>query len=262
MSIKTRFTGARWAPRLVAITRTVDPLLADTLKVLGLVYVACVFSWGMAALHLPLEIHVPVIAALLLAGIFALVLRGLPAHRHARFGFANLVTSLRAGIVSLVGATVLFSHSFGAAHFDSLIWWTVAAVLFALALDGVDGYLARRYRQQSELGARFDMEVDALLILILSIGATVLGKAGLWVVLIGLMRYAFVMAQWFLPKLRGELAPSFRRKAVCVVQVAVLCLVLVPQVVPPVSTAMAAIALAALLYSFGVDGIALMRRPA
>lgn len=262
MSIKSRLTGARGAPRHVASALGTDPLLADTLKVLGLVYVASVASWGMAALHLPLEIHVPVIAAVLLAGIFGLVLLGLSAHRHPRFGFANLVTSLRAGIVSLVGATVLFSHSFGQVHFDSLIWWTVAAVLFALALDGVDGYLARRYRQQSELGARFDMEVDALLILILAIGATVLNKAGAWVVLIGLMRYAFVMAQWFVPKLRAELLPSLRRKAVCVVQVAVLCLVLVPQVVPPVSALLAAIALAALVYSFGADVVQLLRRRA
>ena len=41
---------------------------------------------------------------------------------------------------------------------------------FALALDGVDGHLARRFDQVSDFGARFDMEVDAALILVLCIG--------------------------------------------------------------------------------------------
>ena len=39
----------------------------------------------------------------------------------------------------------------------------------ALALDGVDGQVARRTRTVSALGARFDMEVDAFLVLVLSV---------------------------------------------------------------------------------------------
>ena len=39
----------------------------------------------------------------------------------------------------------------------------------ALALDGVDGWVARRTRTVSALGARFDMEVDAFLVLMLSV---------------------------------------------------------------------------------------------
>jgi phosphatidylglycerophosphate synthase len=260
MSINEERHDARVASRRRTADFHHDPLLVNTLKVLAVVYLASVASWGMAALHLPLEIHVPIIAGGLLAGIFAAVVHGLPFHRHARFGLANLVTSFRAGIVSLVAATVLFSHSFGGRDFDDLIWWTVAAVLFALALDGVDGYLARRYRQQSALGARFDMEVDAALILILSVAAMVLDKAGAWVVLIGLMRYLFVMAQWFLPPLRAELSPSLRRKTVCVVQVAALCLVLVPQVTAPLSAWICGVALSALVHSFGTDSLALLRR--
>ncbi|MBP2550633.1 phosphatidylglycerophosphate synthase [Neorhizobium galegae] len=260
MSIHDERHGAGFASRLRPAFFSHDPLLLNTLKVLCVVYLASIASWAMAASHLPLEIHVPIIAGILLAGIFAAVVHGLPFHRHLRFGYANLVTALRAGIVSFVAATVLFSQSFGGPHLDAMIWWMVAAVLSALALDGVDGYLARRFRQQSALGARFDMEVDAALILILSVAALVLGKAGAWVVLIGLMRYLFVLAQWFLPALRAELSPSLRRKTVCVVQGAALCLVLVPQVTAPLSAWICGGALAALTYSFGVDVLALMRR--
>ena len=68
----------------------------------------------------------------------------------------------------------------------------VAIGAVALALDGLDGWVARRNNTVSVLGARFDMEVDAFLILVLSVlvvpHARAVGAA------IGLMRYAFVAA--------------------------------------------------------------------
>ena len=49
----------------------------------------------------------------------------------------------------------------------------------ALILDAVDGWLARRTRTATELGARFDMEVDAFLILALSVFVSrAAGRAG------------------------------------------------------------------------------------
>ena len=50
-----------------------------------------------------------------------------------------------------------------------------------------------------------------------------------------------------------RMPPSLRRKFVCVVQVAVLCLILVPAIVQPVSSWLAAIALLLLCHSFAVD---------
>jgi phosphatidylglycerophosphate synthase len=245
-------TGAHGAPAGHSM-ETYGALLANTLKVLAGVYVLSIMVWAVAATHLPIEAHIPVIAGAVLAIIFALVLFGLPQHRHARFGYANIVTAVRAGFVSLVGAVVLFSDAFGEAQIDIMVWATAAAAIFALSLDGVDGYLARRFRQQSAFGARFDMELDALLILILSVAAAVLGKAGLWVLLIGGMRYIFVVAQWVLPALRQPLPDSFRRKLVCVVQVGVLCAVILPFIGPPWSTLLCGLALGLLIYSFGVD---------
>jgi phosphatidylglycerophosphate synthase len=102
------------------------------------------------------------------------------------------------------------------------------------------------------------MEVDALLILFLSVAAFTLGKAGAWVLLIGSMRYGFLLAQVATEALRGELSPSIRRKTVCVIQVATLCLLLLPVVGPPLSGALAGVALFLLIYSFGVDVIALL----
>src|SRR5207344_2274781 len=99
--------------------------------------------------------------------------------------------------------------------------------LAATALDGVDGWLARRTRMASAFGARFDMETDVFLVLALSVLAWQYGKAGAWVLLCGLMRYFFVAAGRLWPWLQGPLAPSFRGKTICVVQFVGLSLTIV-----------------------------------
>ncbi len=97
-------------------------------------------------------------------------------------------------------------------------------------LDGVDGWLARRHGIASRFGARFDMEIDALLILALSVLAWRHDKAGAWVIASGMLRYAFVAAGTVAPWLRGALPPSRRRQTICVIQIAALTLVMLPSV--------------------------------
>lgn len=239
------------APAAITASAPSPELKARAVIALGSVFCAAVICYVPAGLHLSLGLTTIGVASALLLFIFSLVIIGLRHHRFTRFGPANTVTAIRAAIVSLIAAAVFFSEvadGRGAAS-----WAFVGLVVVALALDGVDGYLARRSGCSSALGARFDMEIDALLILCLSVAAYFLGKAGIWVLLIGLMRYGFVLAQFPLPRLRGALPPSFRRKLVCVVQVAALCLLLVPGLEPPLSTWIAAIALGLLAWSFAVD---------
>lgn len=197
-------------------------------------------------------------AFIVYAVISAIALGNLHAHSHGRFGVANIVTTIRAALTAVLGGMVLASPQFGVDLDQSALWLLGFVVAFALALDGVDGFLARQTGTASHFGARFDMEVDALLIFFLSLAAVLLGKAGLWVLLIGLMRYAYVGAQAVFPALKGELPHSMRRKAICVVQGVALCLMLFPVVTMPVSTLLAAGALASLTYSFAVDVIFLV----
>ena len=98
----------------------------------------------------------------------------------------------------------------------------------AAALDGVDGWIARRTRTATAFGARFDMETDALLILVLSALVWKSGKTGPWVLASGLMRYAFVAAATIWPWMQEPLEPSRRRQEVCVVQVVALLVALLP----------------------------------
>ncbi|MDH4414752.1 MAG: CDP-alcohol phosphatidyltransferase family protein [Rhizobium sp.] len=246
---------ADWASQL----RQRPGLLGDTLAGLSGLLVGTSVVALAVSFRLPLGWDFVTSVILSVALIFALVVYALPDHPHRKFGPANLVTAFRACLVSLTGATVLCFESLAAT--DLALWTLAGVVLFALALDGVDGYLARSYGHESPLGARFDMEIDALLILVLSFAAALLEKAGLWVLLIGLMRYGFVAAGWLWPKLNGELFPSFRRKLVCVLQISALCLILIPFVIQPYSTLFAAVALLALVYSFTVDVVYLLRRP-
>jgi hypothetical protein len=95
------------------------------------------------------------------------------------------------------------------------------------------------------------MEVDAFLILVLSV--YVAASLGLWVLLIGTMRYAFVAAARVLPWLNAALPPSMARKTVAALQGIVL-LVAGAGVLPREVTAGAVCtALALLVWSFGRD---------
>jgi phosphatidylglycerophosphate synthase len=97
------------------------------------------------------------------------------------------------------------------------------------------------------------METDALLILVLSVLAWQLGKAGAWIVLAGVLRYAFVAASFFVPWLGRELPPSRRRQSVCVVQIVSLIVCLLPVLARPASAGFALLGLVALAWSFATD---------
>ena len=175
-------------------------------------------------------------------------------HPFTRFGPANQVTTMRAAAAALIVGLV------GEAPLPALAAGAVVASLVATTLDGVDGWLARRHAIASEFGARFDMEVDALLILTLSVLAWTFGKAGAWVIASGAMRYAFAAAGARWSWLQAPLPESRRRQMVCVVQVAALTIVLVPTVPPSVCAPIAAAALLMLTWSFLIDTLWLFRR--
>ena len=174
-------------------------------------------------------------------------------HPFPRFGAANHLTMVRAMMMALVAGLI------GDVRAPQLLWPTIGAVTLVAVLDGVDGWLARRSGMASEFGARFDMETDAALILVLSILVWEHGKAGPWVLMCGLMRYAFVAAGWLLPWLAQPLRSTWRGKSVAVVQYIGLSVALAPVVTPRLSTGVAAATLSALVWSFAVDVLWLHR---
>jgi len=168
-------------------------------------------------------------------------------HPYPRFGSANAVTAIRAILAALVAGLI------GQPAAPALAWFAIGITVFAAMLDGLDGWLARRTRMTSEFGARLDMETDALLILVLSVLVWQHGKAGVWVLLCGLMRYGFVAAGWLLPWLARPLRSTSRGKTVAVGQLFGLGVALAPTVPAPHAASVAALTLAALVWSFSID---------
>lgn len=241
-------TGWRWPTR---------PLRASavTAQLVGLIAVVTLANASRAIL--PTGGRYPLKAAVLFAAVVGLSIGFLQQHHpFARFGAANQITTLRAIVVALVAALV------GEPRVPAVAAAAVAASVAATLLDGVDGWLARRQGIASPFGARFDMEIDALLVLALSVLAWHFGKAGAWVVASGLLRYAFIVAGTAAAWMRAPLPPSRRRQTICVVQIAALTVALLPAVAPPLSARLAAAALAVLLYSFLSDTLWLWRTSA
>ena len=142
---------------------------------------------------------------------------GVALHRHGqpRLGPADRVTLTRAVLTAGVAGLVAASFSR-----DVPVALVVTLAAVALALDAVDGRVARRTGTVSTLGARFDMEVDALLLLVLS--AYVAQSLGAWVLAIGLARYVFVAAKLPLRWLRAQAPPRPWCKVVAALQGIVL----------------------------------------
>jgi phosphatidylglycerophosphate synthase len=186
------------------------------------------------------------VVALGCAGIITWsVLIGLAADPHL-LGPADLVTLSRALLACAVaGLTVelLAGHP--------VTTPLLALCVPALALDAVDGRVARRTGTVTAFGGRFDGEVDAFLILVLSVAAA--PTVGWWVLTAGLARYVFAAAGWWLPWLCAPLEFRYWRKVVTAT-VGITLTVAVADVLPaPLTTAVALVGPALLAESFGRD---------
>ena len=178
------------------------------------------------------------------AGVAILAAKHLPP---GSFGPANRVTLARGAMTALLLA--MFAENAN----PVVAWFTVTVALAALALDGVDGWLARRHGDSSDFGARFDMETDALLIFSIAVLTWQHGKAGAWILAAALLRYGFVASSYLLPWLKRPLPNSRRRRVICVVQILTLIFSLLPIVPSSLSWAVALSGLVLLSASFAID---------
>ncbi|WP_235829826.1 CDP-alcohol phosphatidyltransferase family protein [Frigidibacter oleivorans] len=192
-------------------------------------------------------------ALALFLGAAALAVRGIGRGRsgtypHGRLGLCNAVTLTRAAL-----AASLLAPALAGTPRPGLC---LALTLVALALDGVDGWLARQAGLASRFGARFDMETDSLLALVLALLAMQTAGLGPWVLVLGLPRYVFWAAMWVWPWLDGPLPPRRSRRWICVVQIGALAALQLPGLWPAaaaLAVPLAAGALALVLWSFAVD---------
>ncbi|UFU02736.1 CDP-alcohol phosphatidyltransferase family protein [Ruania suaedae] len=160
------------------------------------------------------------------------------------------VTLLRAG---LVGACAGQAGLVLLGELSPQIWPLFVLALVAWLLDGLDGIVARRTGTASEAGGRFDVEIDAVLLLALS--AVVATVVGWWVLGIGMLRYLWVLTLLAAPRLDRPLAPRPSRRRIAGLQGGVLVASLAPSVPDGVVWPACALALALLCFSFARDGV-------
>jgi phosphatidylglycerophosphate synthase len=208
----------------------------------AVVLVLWVLELNRSAAPLPAVAWLGALAYLLVSN--SLLLRGLRRRAATRFGPANAITSIRSILVGLITGLVIASFT-TPIPVAVLVGLTVPA----LALDAVDGWVARRTGSASELGARFDMEVDAFLILVLSV--FVAPSVGGWVLAIGAARYALVLAESIAPWLRRPAPPRYWCKCVAVIQAVTLTVVASGHLPAWAGAGALALALALLAESFG-----------
>ena len=166
---------------------------------------------------------------------------------------ADWVTLTRA--VLIAGVAGLVADSF--IRPDS-VTALVALSAAALALDAVDGQVARMTGTATPLGGRLDGEADAFLILLLSI--VVSRDYGSWVLVIGAARYALLVAGWLIPWLAAPLPPRYWRRVVAAVQGIVLTVAASGVLDRLAGMMLVAAALLLLGESFGRDVIWLYRK--
>lgn len=114
------------------------------------------------------------------------------------FGLANVITLGRLFLTVSLAALGGVSPGSSAALLVTGIF----------ALDGLDGWVARKKGEASALGARFDMECDALLVLVCALVLYLHHRLPAFILLPGVLRYLYALLL-LLPWAKGE-APRSR----------------------------------------------------
>jgi phosphatidylglycerophosphate synthase len=113
--------------------------------------------------------------------------------RSGKLGLANALTTVR--LSALLGLVALGPRISPFALF--------LGMTAAFALDALDGAVARRLGDTSAFGAVLDTEVDALFVLAVGYELRTLGGLAGWVLVPGLLRYAYVIALALWPASAG-----------------------------------------------------------
>ena len=181
--------------------------------------------------------------------------------RARSFGIADVVTLVRGLGVCFLAGLALQALAGGLAR-DGVLTMIIMGTL-CLTLDGVDGRVARARGEASAFGARFDVETDTAMLMVLCVAVAALGIAGWWVIAIGALRYGYVATSLVVRALRTPLPYRYSGKVIAVVQAVALLAALTFRLTHGehwLSTAFLLAALASLCWSFGRDVIWQLRQ--
>ena len=107
---------------------------------------------------------------------------------HGQLNYANITTFIRFCL------TLLISFFYTALSSSAI----AITALVAILMDGLDGHLARRFKSSSTSGSYFDKETDAFYVCVMCSVIYLKGYLGTWILMIGFMRYAYVLLLFLL----------------------------------------------------------------
>ena len=109
-----------------------------------------------------------------------------------------------------------------------LRWWAAVLFIVAIATDGIDGYIARRYEIVTDLGKILDPIADKALTGCAFVGLSILGELPWWVTIIVLVREIGITVYRFIVVSDHVLAAAWMGKLKTLAQAVALSLALLP----------------------------------
>lgn len=109
-----------------------------------------------------------------------------------------------------------------------LRWWAAVIFIVAIATDGIDGYLARKYEIVTDLGKLLDPIADKVLTGFAFIGLSILGELPWWITIVVLAREIGITVYRFIVVSDHVLAAAWMGKLKTVAQAVALSLALLP----------------------------------
>lgn len=109
-----------------------------------------------------------------------------------------------------------------------LRWWAAVLFIVAIATDGVDGYIARRYEIVTDLGKLLDPIADKVLTGFAFVGLWLLAELPLWVVVVVLVREVGITVHRLVVASNHVVAAAWMGKLKTVAQAVALGLALLP----------------------------------
>lgn len=125
----------------------------------------------------------------------------------AFLGYASWVTVIRLLIIFTLGFTYHLLEGY----------ILFIGFLIAIILDGVDGFLARKFGQSSRVGEGIDMETDAFMVLLISWIHYDSGSLYWWILIPGGLRYYYELVFFWLKDQRTDVPSKRIRASVAVI---------------------------------------------
>lgn len=109
-----------------------------------------------------------------------------------------------------------------------LRWWAAVLFIVAIATDGIDGYLARKYEIVTDLGKLLDPIADKALTGCAFVGLSILGELPWWITIVVLVREVGITVHRLVVASNHVVAAAWMGKLKTVAQAVALSLALLP----------------------------------